>query len=90
MGFDQKGNVVLRVAPGADGRWDVNENEFEDPLATFDSRQEACDYANKMTMGKEGATVVVLEAQLRTSTQRRRLHCINVRNRNPSRTANRP
>lgn len=61
MGFDQKGNVVLRVSPGADGRWDVNEKEFEDPLATFDSRQEACDYANKMTMGKEGATVVVLD-----------------------------
>jgi hypothetical protein len=61
MGFDQKGNVVLRVSPGADGRWDVNENDFEDPLASFDSRQEACDYANKMTMGKEGATVVVLD-----------------------------
>lgn len=61
MGFDQQGKVVLRVSPAANGRWDVNEDTFEDPLASFDSREEACDYANKMTMGKEGATVVVLE-----------------------------
>jgi hypothetical protein len=61
MGFDQKGNVVLRVSAGADGRWDVTESDFKNPLASFESREDACDYANKMTMGKEGATVVVLD-----------------------------
>lgn len=61
MGFDQKGTVVIRVSRGEAGRWDVSENEFEDPLASFDDKQDACDYANKLTMAKEGATMVVLD-----------------------------
>jgi len=69
MGIDQKGSVVFRVASGANGRWDVWENDFEDPLASFDSKQDACDYANKLTMAKEGATVVVDEDMPATSLQ---------------------
>src|SRR3569832_1589294 len=69
MGIDQKGSVVFRVASGANGRWDVWVNDFEDPLASFDSKQDACDYANKLTMAKEGATVVVDEDMPATSLQ---------------------
>jgi hypothetical protein len=61
MGFDQRGTVVIRVARGDAGRWDVSENEFEDPLASFDEKQDACDYANGLTKAKQGATVVVLD-----------------------------
>lgn len=61
MGFDQKGSVVIRVSRAANDRWDVSEADFEKPLASFDDKQAACDYANKLTMAKEGATVVVME-----------------------------
>lgn len=64
MGFDQQGNVVLRVSRGSNGRWDVCENDFEDPLASFDGKEEACDYAEKMKMGKEGATIVVMDEDM--------------------------
>jgi hypothetical protein len=61
MGFDQKGTVVIHVSQGEAGRWDVWEDDFENPLASFDDRQDACEYADKLTMAKEGATVVVVE-----------------------------
>lgn len=69
MGIDQKGSVVFRVSRGGNGRWDVWENDFEDPLASFDSKEDACDYANKMTMAKEGASVVVDEDRPAASSQ---------------------
>ena len=30
-------------------------------LALFDAEEDACDYADKLTMAKEGATVVVVD-----------------------------
>lgn len=57
MGFDQKGAIVIRVSCTENGRWDVSENEFEDPLASFDDKEDAVDYANKLITMKEGATV---------------------------------
>lgn len=61
MGFDQNGSVVIRISRGLEGRWDVSENDFDDPLASFDDRQDACDYANELTMAKKGAAVVMLD-----------------------------
>jgi hypothetical protein len=61
MGFDQKGAVVFCISRGENGRWDVLENDFEKPLASFDDRQDACDYANKLAMTKEKSTVVLLD-----------------------------
>ncbi|MDB5762660.1 MAG: hypothetical protein JWQ21_1655 [Herminiimonas sp.] len=69
MGFDQKGAVVIRISRGANGRWDVSENDVEDPLASFDDKQDACDYANKLTTTKEGATVLMLDEGNPASTQ---------------------
>jgi hypothetical protein len=59
MGFDQKGSVTIRVTPAENGRWDVSENDFEDPLASFDNKEDAVDYANKLITTKEGATVQI-------------------------------
>jgi hypothetical protein len=59
--MQSKGVVVIRVARGEQGRWNVLENDFEDPLAAFDDRQSACDYANKLSASKEAATVVLLD-----------------------------
>lgn len=61
MGIDQKGAVVFRIARNQNNRWDVSESGFENPLATFDDKQDACDYANKLTETKEGATVQVID-----------------------------
>jgi hypothetical protein len=61
MGFDQKGAVVFCISRGENGRWDVLENDFEKPLASFDDRQDACDYANKLAMTKEKSTVMLLD-----------------------------
>jgi hypothetical protein len=61
MGFDQKGAVVFRISRGENDRWDVLENDFEKPLASFDDQQDACDYANKLSMTKEGSTVMLLD-----------------------------
>lgn len=61
MGFDQQGSVVFRVLRNESGRWDVLENDFEKPLASFDDRQDAADYANKLCATKEGSTVLMLD-----------------------------
>lgn len=59
MGFDQKGNIVFRVARGKNNKWDVNEKGFDKPLASFDTEQDACNYANDIARTKEGSKVVV-------------------------------
>lgn len=59
MGLDQKGDVVFRVRRGEHSQWDVNEKGFDKPLASFDSEQDACSYANDLARTREGSKVVV-------------------------------
>jgi hypothetical protein len=59
MGLDQKGNIVFRVVQGENSKWDVNEKGFDKPLASFDSEQDACSYANDIAKTKQGSTGVV-------------------------------
>lgn len=59
MGLDQKGDTVFRVARGENGQWDVNEKGFDKPLASFDSEEDACSYANDLAGTKQGSKVVV-------------------------------
>lgn len=59
MGLDQKGDIVFRVARAENGKWDVDEKGFDKPLASFDSEQDACNYANEIAKTKQGSTVVV-------------------------------
>jgi hypothetical protein len=59
MGFDQKGQVVIRVQRNADGQWDVNEIGFEKPLATFENEPEALEYAQDLAKTKGGTVVQV-------------------------------
>jgi hypothetical protein len=59
MGLDQKGDVVFRVSRGENSQWDVNEKGFDKPLASFDSEQDACSYANDLAKTREGSKVVV-------------------------------
>ena len=57
MGFDQKGNVVLRVGRSQNDRWEVTEEGMEKPLATFDSENDAMNYANDLAKTKQGTRV---------------------------------
>ncbi|HZM47179.1 MAG TPA: DUF2188 domain-containing protein [Burkholderiales bacterium] len=59
MGLDQKGASVFRVCHGANRQWDVNEMGFDKPLASFDTEEDACTYANDLAETKPGSRVVV-------------------------------
>ncbi len=57
MGFDQKGSIVIKVQQSANGQWDVNETGFEKPLATFENKEKALEYANDIAKTKGGSRV---------------------------------
>lgn len=59
MGFDQKGNSVFRVSRGESSQWDVSEQGFEKPIASFDSEMDAFSYATDLARIKQGSKVVV-------------------------------
>ena len=50
---------MICVSPGIDGKWDVSEKGFEEPLASFDDKEDAYAYATELSRSKEGATVLV-------------------------------
>lgn len=62
MGFDQKGSLVICITSGLGGKWDVSEKGFEQPLASFDDKEDAYAYATELAKTKEGATVLVEDA----------------------------
>ena len=61
MGFDQRGASVFRVALGELGQWEVTEEGFDKPLASFDSMQDAQVYASDLAKTKDGSTVRVFD-----------------------------
>ena len=64
MGFDQKGDIVFRVTPGENNKWNVHEKGFDKPLASFDSEQDAVTYAKDIAKSKSGSRVIVERRQL--------------------------
>jgi hypothetical protein len=56
---DQQGSLVICVSPGLNQRWDVSEKGSEEPLASFDDKEDAYAYAIELTKSREGATVLV-------------------------------
>lgn len=61
MGTPSKGVVVIRVARNEEGRWNILESDFDDPIAGFDDRQSACDYANNLGANRDETIVVLLD-----------------------------
>ena len=57
MGFDQKDSSVFRVAQGNSNQWDVMEEGFDKPLASFDALEDAREYAHDLAKTKEGSKV---------------------------------
>jgi len=67
MGFDQKGTPVFCVTEGESGQWHVSEEGFDKPLATFQSRNDAEEYARDIARTKEGSTVRLPDGSVDTS-----------------------
>lgn len=61
MGLDQKGSTVFCVQQGKSGQWEVSEEGFDKPLASFDNPEDAKKYANDLAKTKEGSGVKVID-----------------------------
>lgn len=59
MGFGQQETVVICVSPGLHGKWDVSEKGAEEPLASFNEKEDAYAYATDLTKSKPGAAILV-------------------------------
>lgn len=59
MGFDQKGFLVFRVQQGKYGKWNVMEVGVEKPLASFDTQQDATEYAHDLGSTKDGSKLEI-------------------------------
>lgn len=59
MGSNQQDPLVICVSPGLNGKWDVSEKGAEQPLMSFDEKEDAYAYANELTRSREGATALV-------------------------------
>jgi hypothetical protein len=57
--MDQSGTPVLRVVRGKQGGWEVREQGFAKPLSSFESMQDAKDYAENLARTKAGIVVEV-------------------------------
>lgn len=51
--------LVICVSPGLKGRWDVSEKGLEEPLASFDEKEDAYAYADNLKNTHARATVLV-------------------------------
>jgi hypothetical protein len=60
MAFDQKGKSTFCVALGVNGLWEVSEEGFEKPIATFATLDEAEEYARDLAKTKGGDSTVKL------------------------------
>lgn len=59
MGSDRNDALVICISPGLNGRWDVSEKGSEEPLASFDEKEDAYAYATELTKSKPGSAVLV-------------------------------
>lgn len=58
MEFDQESKLDFRVLRGQDNQWHVTAHDFRQPLASFDSPHEACDWAIERAKPKQGRVFV--------------------------------
>lgn len=63
MSFDQQEAMVICISPGINDRWDVSEKGFEEPLASFDEKEDAYAYATELSRTNEGSTVLVEDGE---------------------------
>ena len=59
MKFDQQDALVICICPGLNGRWDVAEKGWEEPMASFDEKEDAYAYAACLSRTRQDSTVLV-------------------------------
>lgn len=59
MERDRNEARVICISPGINGRWDVSEKGADEPLESFDVKEDAYAYAIELTQSKQDATVLV-------------------------------
>jgi hypothetical protein len=61
MGFDHSGASVFCVTRGEAGQWDVTEEGYDKPLASFDLTHDAQVYARDLAKTNDGSTVKIFD-----------------------------
>ena len=59
MERDRNEARVICISPGIHGRWDVSEKGSDEPLESFDVKEDAYAYAIELTKSEQDATVLV-------------------------------
>ncbi len=70
MELHRQDAVIFRILRNKNGGWDVLKNEYENALAHFNDKQDACDYANRLSMANEGTAALVLDESTPASLDR--------------------
>lgn len=60
---DRNGSLIFRVKQGNTGKWNVMEASFEKPLASFDTQNDASEYAFGLASTKDGSKVEIFSEQ---------------------------
>ena len=68
-GFHQPDSPFVLVAYGAGVRWDVLAKAFDNPLASFDERQAACEYASDLAKARKDSIVLMRPRECWKSTE---------------------
>jgi hypothetical protein len=61
---DQEPPFVL-VAHDEEGKWDVYAKRFDTPLASFDEREPACDYASRLASARRDCLILLRDKRQR-------------------------
>lgn len=56
---EQKDSPFVLVECALDGRWGVFQQDFDNPQASFDEKQQACDYANELARNRTDTMVLI-------------------------------
>jgi hypothetical protein len=64
----QEVSPFVLVAHGTGGRWDVYAKAFDNPLASFDERQAACDYASDLAKTRKDSMVLIRDRERSAAT----------------------
>ncbi|MEO5701708.1 MAG: hypothetical protein ABIS17_01695 [Casimicrobiaceae bacterium] len=68
-GFHRPDSPFVLVAYGAGVRWDVLAKAFDNPLASFDERQAACEYASDLAKARKDSIGPMRHRECSKSTE---------------------
>jgi hypothetical protein len=63
------GPPFILVAHDTEGRWDVYAKKFDTPMASFEQRQLACNFASDLAKARRDCLVLLREPKSARSTQ---------------------